>query len=172
MIERSQSWGTRSRMLKACLNIKIHHFNDCDSMFPLRRASRFPDVTLCSSRRRCHVRNHKIFQNTVTWYAMLPPSNYTKFQYNIYFHYNLQAMCSRSKAARPWCWPQTPSKSEVKERVQLYISPRHRFFLVFPRVFKQMLRWFPTLPVATTCFSCSPLDVNLVANLSHVLYMC
>jgi hypothetical protein len=45
-------------------------------------------------------------------------------------------------------------------------------FSWFPRVFKQMLRWFPTLPVATTCFSCSPPDVNLVANLSHVLYMC
>jgi hypothetical protein len=32
----------------------------------------------------------------------------------------------------------------------------------FPRVFKQMLSWFPTLQVATTCFSCSPPDVNLV----------
>jgi hypothetical protein len=45
-------------------------------------------------------------------------------------------------------------------------------FSWFPRVFKQMLSWFPTLPVATTCFSCSPPDVNLVANLSHVFYMC
>jgi hypothetical protein len=43
-------------------------------------------------------------------------------------------------------------------------------FSWFPRVFKQMLSWFPTLPVATTRFSCSPPDVNLVANLSHVLY--
>jgi hypothetical protein len=45
-------------------------------------------------------------------------------------------------------------------------------FSWFPRVCKQMLRWFPTLQVATTCFSCSPPDVNLVANLPHVLYMC
>jgi hypothetical protein len=45
-------------------------------------------------------------------------------------------------------------------------------FSWFPRVFKQMLRWFPTLQVATTCFSCSPPDVNLVANQFHVLYMC
>jgi hypothetical protein len=42
----------------------------------------------------------------------------------------------------------------------------------FPRVFKQMLRWFPTLQVAATCFSCSPPDVNLVANQLHVLCMC
>jgi hypothetical protein len=45
-------------------------------------------------------------------------------------------------------------------------------FSWFPRVFKQMLRWVPTLPVATTCFSCSPPDVNLVANQFHVLYTC
>jgi hypothetical protein len=45
-------------------------------------------------------------------------------------------------------------------------------FSWFPPVFNQMLRWFPTLPVATTCFSCSPPDVNLVANQFHVLYMC
>jgi hypothetical protein len=45
-------------------------------------------------------------------------------------------------------------------------------FSWFPHVFKQMLRWFPTLQVATTCFSYSPPDVNLVANQPHVLYMC
>jgi hypothetical protein len=45
-------------------------------------------------------------------------------------------------------------------------------FSWFPRVFKQMLCRFPRLQVATTCFSCSPQDVNLVANQSHVLYMC
>jgi len=49
VLERSQSCGTLSRMLKACLNIKIHHFNNCDAMFPRRRASRCRDVTLCSS---------------------------------------------------------------------------------------------------------------------------
>jgi hypothetical protein len=45
-------------------------------------------------------------------------------------------------------------------------------FSWFPRVLKQMLSWFPRLQVATTCLSCSPPDVNLVENQSHVLYMC
>jgi len=35
-------------------------------------------------------------------------------------------------------------------------------FSWFPCVYKQMLRWFPTLQVATTCFSCSPPDVNFL----------
>ena len=35
-------------------------------------------------------------------------------------------------------------------------------FSRFPCVYKQMLRWFPTFQVATTCFSCSPPDLNLV----------
>ena len=33
-------------------------------------------------------------------------------------------------------------------------------FSWFPCVYKQMLRWFPTFQVATTCFSCSPPDLN------------
>jgi hypothetical protein len=45
-------------------------------------------------------------------------------------------------------------------------------FSWFPCVFKQMLSWFPRLQFATTCFSCSPPDVNLVANQFHVLYTC
>jgi hypothetical protein len=45
-------------------------------------------------------------------------------------------------------------------------------FSWFPRIFKQMLSWFPRLQVATICFSCSPSDVNLVANQFHVLYTC
>jgi hypothetical protein len=45
-------------------------------------------------------------------------------------------------------------------------------FSWFPCVFKQMLRWFPTFQVATTCFSCSPPDINLVGNHFHVLYTC
>jgi len=32
----------------------------------------------------------------------------------------------------------------------------------FPCAKKQMLRWFPRFQVATTCFSCSPPDLNLV----------
>ena len=35
-------------------------------------------------------------------------------------------------------------------------------FSWFPCVYKQMLRWFPRLQVATTCFSCSPPDLNFV----------
>jgi hypothetical protein len=41
------------------------------------------------------------------------------------------------------------------------------FFFGFP-----VLSWFPRLQVATTCFSCSPPNVNLVANQTHVLCMC
>ena len=35
-------------------------------------------------------------------------------------------------------------------------------FSWFPCVYKQRLRWFPTFQVATTCFSCSPPDLNLL----------
>ena len=37
-------------------------------------------------------------------------------------------------------------------------------FSSFPCVYKQMLRWFPRFQVATTCFSCSPPDLNLVVT--------
>ena len=37
-------------------------------------------------------------------------------------------------------------------------------FSSFPCVYKQMLRWFPTFQVATTCFSCSPPDLNSVVT--------
>jgi len=37
-------------------------------------------------------------------------------------------------------------------------------FSWFPCVYKQMLRWFPRFQVATTCVSCSPPDLNLVAT--------
>jgi len=37
-------------------------------------------------------------------------------------------------------------------------------FSRFPCVYKQMLRRFPTFQVATTCFSCSPSDLNLLVN--------
>jgi len=35
-------------------------------------------------------------------------------------------------------------------------------FSWFPCVNKRMLRWFPTLQVATACLSCSPPDLNLL----------
>jgi len=37
-------------------------------------------------------------------------------------------------------------------------------FSWFPCVYKQMLRWFPRFQVATTCFVCSPPDLNLVVT--------
>ena len=37
-------------------------------------------------------------------------------------------------------------------------------FSWFPCVYKQMLRRFPKFQVATTCFSCSPPDLNLVVT--------
>jgi len=38
-------------------------------------------------------------------------------------------------------------------------------FSWIPCVYKQMLRWFPTFQVATTCFSCSPQDLNSVVTI-------
>jgi hypothetical protein len=37
-------------------------------------------------------------------------------------------------------------------------------FSWFPCVCKQMLRWFPRFQVATTRFSCSPPDLNLLVT--------
>jgi len=44
-------------------------------------------------------------------------------------------------------------------------------FSRFPCVYKQTLRQFPTFQVATTCFSCSPPDLNLVVTNFIFLYM-
>jgi len=38
------------------------------------------------------------------------------------------------------------------------------FLSRFPCVYKQMLRRFPRFQVATTCFSCSPPDLNLLVT--------
>jgi len=37
-------------------------------------------------------------------------------------------------------------------------------FSCFPCVYKQMLRWFPSFQVATTCLSCSPPDLNFLVT--------
>jgi len=37
-------------------------------------------------------------------------------------------------------------------------------FSCFPFVCKQMLGWFPRFQISTTCFSCSPPDLNLVVT--------
>ena len=34
----------------------------------------------------------------------------------------------------------------------------------FPCVYKRMLRWFPSFQVVTTCFSCSPPDLNFLVT--------
>ena len=45
-------------------------------------------------------------------------------------------------------------------------------FSWFPCVYKQMLRWFPRFQVATTCFSCSPPDLNLIViNFTFCLHV-
>jgi len=37
-------------------------------------------------------------------------------------------------------------------------------FSWFPCVYKEMLSWFPRFQVATTCFSCSPPELNLLVT--------
>ena len=45
-------------------------------------------------------------------------------------------------------------------------------FSWFPCVYKQMLRWFPRFQVATTCFSCSPSNLNsLVPNFIFCIHV-
>jgi hypothetical protein len=41
-------------------------------------------------------------------------------------------------------------------------------FSWFPCVYKRMLRWFPSFQVATTCLSCSPLDLNFLVTFFHI----
>jgi len=43
-------------------------------------------------------------------------------------------------------------------------------FSWFPCVYKQILRRFPRLQVATTCFSCSPPDLNLLDRYFIFMY--
>jgi hypothetical protein len=40
----------------------------------------------------------------------------------------------------------------------------------FPFVYKQMLRWYPSFQVATTCFSCSPPDLNFLVSYLIFVY--
>ena len=58
------------------------------------------------------------------------------------------------------------SKTEFKNTDFWHDATGHHDtgFSWFPCVYKQMLRWFPTFQVATTCFSCSPPDLNLVVT--------
>ena len=58
-----------------------------------------------------------------------------------------------SYKARPICFPTGPATGHLDTG-----------FSWFPCVYKQMLRWFPRFQVATTCFSCSPPDLNLLVT--------
>jgi len=45
-------------------------------------------------------------------------------------------------------------------------------FCWFLCVYKRMLRWFPSFQVATTCFSCSHPDLNILVNFFFIyVYM-
>jgi len=44
-------------------------------------------------------------------------------------------------------------------------------FSWFPCVYKQMLRWFPRLQVATTCLSCSPPDLNSLVSFFFSIFV-
>jgi hypothetical protein len=44
-------------------------------------------------------------------------------------------------------------------------------FSWFPCVHKRMLRWFPRFQVATTCFSCSPPDLNVNFLVISFIYL-
>ena len=44
-------------------------------------------------------------------------------------------------------------------------------FSCFPCVYKRILRWFPRFQVATTCFSCSPPDLNFLVPFLVFVYM-
>jgi len=43
-------------------------------------------------------------------------------------------------------------------------------FSWFPCVYKQMLRWLPRFQVATTCFSCSPPELNLNLSVTSFIF--
>ena len=43
-------------------------------------------------------------------------------------------------------------------------------FSWFPCVYRLMPRWLPTSQVATTCFSCSPPDLNLNLSLTSFIF--
>ena len=43
-------------------------------------------------------------------------------------------------------------------------------FSWFPCVYKRMLRWFPSFQLATTCFSCSPPDLNFLVT--YLIFVC
>ena len=55
-------------------------------------------------------------------------------------------------------------KGKLQGKQKLLLRNLDTGFSWFPCVYKQMLRWFATFQVATTCISCSPTDLNLVVS--------
>jgi hypothetical protein len=53
---------------------------------------------------------------------------------------------------------------EVSIRKVLRPATSTQVFSWFPCVYKQILRWFQRFQFATTCFSCSPPELNLVVT--------
>ena len=49
------------------------------------------------------------------------------------------------------------------------LTPPHSSHI--PCVYKQMLRWFPSFQVATTCLSCSPPDLKFLVTCLIFVYM-
>ena len=58
----------------------------------------------------------------------------------------------------PDCWLEVSIRKVVRPATSTQV------FCWFPCVYKQMLRCFPRFPVATTCFSCNPPDLNLLVT--------
>jgi len=72
-----------------------------------------------------------------------------------------------------------PIYSKPAEYITVFVSSRKVLLPAtsaqvswFPCAYKQMLRWFPRLQVATTCFSRSPPDLNLFKHASSTLKLC
>jgi hypothetical protein len=126
----------------------------------------FPDLDMKKEVNKRQVEKRRIArcdfgrgcQHKDTWRRHTAPSSHTCSQVlwgrrwdssNIYFYF----MCITSVAG-------------LLARSQYPVGPATGHigtgFSWFPCVYKRMLRWFPRLPVATACFSCSPPDLNLL----------
>ena len=72
----------------------------------------------------------------------------------------------------------TESRQQFQDSASKYVTTifYHTFHQIYYLhfVYKQMLRWFPSFQVATTCLSCSPPDLNFLVIcffLSIFVYM-
>ena len=83
-------------------------------------------------------------------------NNNNNYYYYYYYYYYLFIYCNW--VVTRWQWLFYISEGPATGHLDTGFS-------WFPYVYKQMLRWFPRFQVATTCFSCSPPDLNsAVAN--------